>query len=99
MTQPGQFRVWRVLGLRAWITLILALLVTVAILVAIAAVAIGVFLFLLPIFVVIALLYYLFPSKFRTARHYRREEASIIDGEFRVVDSVEIEQKPPEERP
>jgi hypothetical protein len=98
MTQPGQFRIWRQLGLRAWITLILALILTAVILVAIAAVAIGILLFLLPVLVLGALLYYVFPPKFRTAQ-YRREKTTIIDGEFRVVDAAEIDRKPPEEGP
>jgi hypothetical protein len=97
MTQPGQFRIWRQVGLRGWITLILALILTVVILVTIAAVAIGILLFLLPVFVLGALLYYLFPPKFRPAA--QRREDTIIDGEFRVVDSIEIDRKPPEERP
>ncbi|HEX3484308.1 MAG TPA: hypothetical protein VHT51_04560 [Micropepsaceae bacterium] len=98
MTQPGEFRIRPRLGLRAWITLIVVLVVAVAILAAIAAVAIGIFLFLLPVFVVSALLYYLFPPKFRAPRN-GPEDASVIDGEFRVVGTAEIERKEPEERP
>ena len=97
MTQPADFRIWPRLGWRVWATLILALMVTFAILIAIAAIALGVFLFLLPVLAVMAVLYYLFPSRFRPARYRHTRESAIIDGEFRVVDSVEIERRQPEE--
>jgi cobalamin synthase len=92
MTQPRQFRIWPRLGLRGWVTLIFALAVTLAILVAITAVALGIVLFLLPVLAVAALLFYLFPSMFRPAQS-RRKDATIIDGEYRVVDSAEIERR------
>jgi hypothetical protein len=99
MTQPGEFRIWPRLGLRAWVTLIVTLVVTAAILIAIAAIAFGILLFLLPVFALGALLYYLFPSKFRPAYYRHTRQSEIIDGEFRVVDAVEIERKRPEEGP
>jgi uncharacterized protein (DUF58 family) len=90
MTQPREFRIHYRLGLRAWLTLIVALTVAVAILVAISIVAIGVFLFLLPIFVIASVLYYLFPR----ARSQRRAEGPIIiDGEFHVVEPDAIEKE------
>ncbi|HXJ01982.1 MAG TPA: hypothetical protein VNH44_12225 [Micropepsaceae bacterium] len=98
MTQPREFRIQR-LGLRAWLTLIGVLIIAVAILFAITAVAIGVLLFLLPVFAVSALLYYLFPPKFRADPQNKRKDTSIIDGEYRVVDTAEIGREPPEERP
>jgi hypothetical protein len=97
MTQPGQFRIWPRLGLRGWAILIIWLAMLVAVLIAFTVIAFGIFLFLLPILAIVTLLYYLFPSRFRTAHYNRTKESTIIDGEFRVVDSVEIERKRPEE--
>ena len=96
MTQPGQFRIWPRLGLRGWTTLIIWLAMLVAILIAFMVIAFGVFLFLLPVLAIVTVLYYLF-SRFRTAHDRRTKEITIIDGEFRVVDSAEIEGKRPEE--
>jgi cobalamin synthase len=92
MTQPRQFRIWPRLGLRGWVTLILALAMTIAILIAITALALGILLFLLPVIAVAALLFYLFPSRFRPGQR-RRQETTIIDGEFRVLDAAEIERR------
>jgi hypothetical protein len=92
MTQPRQFRIWPRLGLRGWLTLIIALVVLVAVLIAIAALALGILLFLLPVIAVVAVLFYIFPSMFRPAKS-RRKDTTIIDGEYRVVDSAEIERR------
>ena len=94
MTQPGEFRIWPRLGLRAWVTLIIFLVMTAALLIVIAAIAFGLLLFLLPVFAMGAILFYLFPSKFRPTQQWRKDET--IDGEFRVVNTAEIEKKPPE---
>jgi hypothetical protein len=91
MTQPGQFRIWPRLGLRGWTILIVWLAILVAVLIAFTLIAFGIFLFLLPILAILMLLYYLFPSRFRAA-HYTKD-ATIIDGEYRVVDSPEIERR------
>jgi cobalamin synthase len=88
--------VWPRLGFRGWVTLILVLAVSVAALVAVAAIALGILLFLLPALAVGALLFYLFPSKFRQARH-PPNGGTTIDGEFRVVDAAELERRRKEE--
>jgi hypothetical protein len=98
MTQPGQFRIWPRLGFRGWTILIAWFALVVAILITFTLIAFGLFLFFLPVFAILMLLYYLFPSRFRTARYRRTEDATIIDGEFRVVDSPQVERKRPEER-
>ena len=97
MTQPGQFRIWPRLGLRGWTILIVWLAVLIAVLIAFTVIAFGIFLFLLPVLAIVTLLYYLFPSRFRPAHSSRTKDAAIIDGEFRVVGSAEIERKRPEE--
>jgi membrane protein implicated in regulation of membrane protease activity len=96
MTQPGQFRIWPRLSLRGWTILILWLVIFVAVLVTVALIAFGIFLFLLPAFLILTLLYYLFPSRFR-APSRQRQDPTIIDGEFRVVEPRAVDQKPPAE--
>ena len=99
MTQSQDPFVRPRLGARAWASIIIASLIVAAILIAIAVVALGVFLFLLPFIVIMALLYYLFPSRFRP-RHYRRSRSvTIIDGEFHVVNPAEPERQRLEEGP
>jgi len=94
MTQPQDPPFRPRLGARAWATIILGLLILAAILIAVAVVALGVFLFMLPFVAVMALLYYLFPSWFRTRRHRRNNvNITIIDGDFRVVDPAEPERQ------
>ena len=97
MTQPGQFRIWPRLGLRGWIFLILWLTILVAVVITFTLIAFGIFLFLLPALAIVTLLYYLFPSP-RRAPARRSEDATIIDGEFRVVEPRKIEQEPPKKR-
>jgi hypothetical protein len=97
MTQPGQFRIWPRLGLKGWTILIAWLAILVAVLITFTVIAFGIFLFLLPVLAIVMLLYYLFPSRFRTAHYRRTEDATIIDGEFRVVDSPQVERRRPEE--
>jgi hypothetical protein len=93
MTQPRQFQIWPRLGLRGWVTVIVALAITAAILVAVTALALGILLFLLPVLAIGALIFYLFPSMFYPAQR-RRRDSTIIDGEFRVVDPGEDENGP-----
>jgi hypothetical protein len=96
MTQPGQFRIFPRLGLRGWAFLIAWLAILVAVLITFTVIAFGIFLFLLPVLAIVTLLYYLFPSRFRTARYGRPKDTTIIDGDYRVVDSPEIERRPEE---
>jgi uncharacterized membrane protein len=89
-----EFRI-RGLGLRGWLMILVSVSVAVAIIVAIAVVALGVFLFLLPVLAVAAAFYYVF-GRMRFRPQYKQGKGPvIIDGEFRIVDASEIEQKPP----
>jgi hypothetical protein len=94
MTQPQDPLIRPRIGAGAWASIIIGLLIVAAILIAIAVVALGVFLFLLPFVAIMALLYYLFPSWFRT-RRYRNGNVNvtIIDGDFRVVHPSEPERQ------
>jgi hypothetical protein len=91
MTQRVQFRIFPRLGFRGWTILILWLVFLFGLLIAFTLIAFAIFLFLLPAFLIATLLYYLFPS--RRAPSQRRPDPTIIDGEFRVVDPKEVEQK------
>ena len=97
MTQPGQFRIFPRLGFRGWTILIVWLALLVAILITFTLIAFGLFLFFLPVLAIVTLLYYLFPSRFRNPRYGRTEDATIIDGEYRIVDSPQVERRQPEE--
>ena len=99
MAQPQVSRVRLRLGFRAWVTIIVGLFILGLVLVGIAVLALGVFLFVLPVIAVTALLYYLFPSRFRTRRYRQRADISIIDGEFRVVHPADTERQRLEEGP
>jgi len=70
-----------------------------AILIAVAVVALGVFLFLLPFVAVMALLVYLFPSRFRARSYRRKGGVTIIDGDFRVVNPTEPERQRLDQEP
>ena len=98
MTQPQDTPIRPRIGAGAWASIIIGLVIVAAILIAIAVVAVGVFLFLLPFVAIMALLYYLFPSRFR-ARRYRKGNinVTIIDGDFRVVNPAETERQRIEE--
>jgi len=99
MTQPQDPFIRPRIGFRAWASIIAGLIIAVAILSAIAVVALGVFLFLLPFILLIALLYYFFPSQFRPRRYRRSRSVTIIDGEFHVVNPAEPERQRLEEGP
>jgi uncharacterized RDD family membrane protein YckC len=99
MTQPQDTPIRPRIGAGAWASIIIGLIIVAAILIAIAVVAVGVFLFLLPLIAIMALLYYLFPSRFRARRYSRSAGVTIIDGEFRVVNPAEAERQRLEEGP
>lgn len=82
-------------GLRGWLTIIVSVAVVLAIIVAIAVVAVGIFLFLLPLLVVAATLYYLFGRAKSRPRNEHGKGPVIIDGEFHIVDTSQIERTPP----
>ncbi len=85
MTQPGQFRVFPRLGLKGWAVVILWLSLLAAVLITFTLIAFGIFLFLLPVFVIMTLLYILFP-RMRGAQRRREQKTTIIDGEYRIVE-------------
>ena len=88
MPQRLYFQVAKGLGVRGWLTILVALSLVVAITVAIAVVAVGVFLFLLPVIAITAAVLYLFPrSRYRRAAYRRPQDPQIIDGEFRIIDN------------
>ena len=99
MTQPQDSPIRLRIGVGTWARIIIGLIVVAGILIAVAVVAVGVFLFLLPVIAITALLYYLFPSWFRTRRYRRSGGVTIIDGEFRVVNPAETERQRIEEGP
>ena len=99
MTQPQDTPIRPRIGARAWASIIIGLLIAAAILIAIAVVAVGVFLFLLPFVAIMALLYYLFPSRFRPRRYRRGAGVTIIDADFHVVHPAEPERQRVEEGP
>src|SRR4051794_25400685 len=100
MTQPQDPPIRPRIGAGAWASIILGLIIVAAILIAVAVVALGVFLFLLPFVAIMALLYYLFPSRFRRRRYRQANvDVTIIDGDFRVVHPPEPERQRLEEGP
>jgi hypothetical protein len=91
MPQPMGFHVR--LGWSGWLTLLIALGLVLTVAAVVAIVLLGVFIILLPIVLVGALLYYLFPG---LRRHQGRwSEPDIIEGQYRVVDLEQIERDPP----
>ena len=92
MPQPMGFHVR--LGWSGWLTLLIVLGLVFAIAAAVAIVVLGVFIVLLPVVLVSALLFYLFPS-LRHRRGGKMGETDIIEGEYRVVDPRQLEREPP----
>ena len=88
MPQPMGFQIR--LGWSGWLALLLAL----GIALTLAAVATVLFIILLPVMVLSAVLYYLFPS-FRYGQPRRARERDIIEGEYRIVDPTRAELDPP----
>jgi len=96
MSQPMGFHVR--LGWSGWLTLLIGLGLVLAIAAVVATIVLGAFLILLPIALVSALLFYLFPGL--RPRPGRRAQVEIIEGEYRVVDPHQLERDtPPAERP
>src|SRR5262245_17680572 len=93
MPQPMGFRIR--LGWSGWLYLVLALGLILAVASVVAVLLLGAFIVLLPVIVVAALLYYLFPSlRYRRQGQWRRER-DIVEGDYRVVDPTRLELDPP----
>jgi len=97
MPQPMGFHVR--LGWSGWLTLLIVLGLVIAIAAVVAVLLLGVFVILLPVVLIAALLYYLFPN-LRYRQTGERREQDIIEGEYRVVDPRRLERDPPpDDRP
>ena len=92
MLRNFQFPANRPLGFKAWLTLGLALILTVGILFVLAVIALGAFLVILPVLLIMIAVYALSPKRKPESRRRRAGEPTVVDGEFRVVDSPERDQ-------
>lgn len=92
MPQPMGFQIR--LGWSGWFALLLALGIVLGLAVVVTVLFLGVFIILLPVIVISAVLYYLFPS-LRYRRPHQAREREIIEGEYRVVDPTRVELDPP----
>lgn len=92
MPQPMGFHLR--LGWSGWLTLLIVLGLVIAIAAVVAIFLLGVFIVLLPVVLVSALLFYLFPG-LRQRRPGKRGETDIIEGEYRVVDPRQLERDSP----
>ena len=96
MPQPMGFYVR--LGWSGWFTVVIVLGLVLAIAAVVATLVLGAFIILLPVALISALLFYLFPGLRR--RPGRRAQVEIIEGEYRVVDPHQLERDtPPPDRP
>lgn len=92
MPQPNGFYVR--LGWSGWLTLLIAIVLVLTVAAVLAIVLLGVFIILLPVVLIGALLYYLFPG-LRYRHQAQWTEVDTIEGEYRVVDPRQIERDPP----
>ena len=92
MSQPMGFRLR--LGWSGWLALIVALGLILAVATVVAVLLLGVFIILVPVMVVGALLYYLFPG-LRDRRRGQPGQADIIEGDYRVIDPTRPGLDPP----
>jgi hypothetical protein len=88
MQQPAGFQLR--LGWSGWLALALALGLIFAVAAAVAVVLIAVLLVLLPVAILAAFVYYLFPG-LRARQHAHMHELDIIEGQYRVVDPTKFE--------
>ena len=88
MPNPGGFQLR--LGWSGWLALIVVLGLVLAVAAVVSVLLIGAMLVILPVAIIAALLYYLFPGLRPRAPHQQREP-EIIEGEYRVVDPSRIE--------
>ena len=83
MPQPGGFQLR--LGWSGWLAVVIVLGIAFALAAALAVVLIAVFLILLPVAVVAAVIYYLFPGLRQRQPAYWREP-DIIEGNYRIIE-------------
>jgi hypothetical protein len=88
MPQPAGFQLR--LGWSGWLALVIVLGLVLVLAATLAVILIAVFLVLLPVALVAAVLYYLFPG-LRNRGRYQWREPDIIEGEYRVIDPRPIE--------
>src|SRR5262245_28855299 len=88
MPQPGGFQLR--LGWSGWLAVAVVLAVVFALAAALAVILIAVFLILLPVAIVAAVVYYLFPGLRQRQPTYWREP-DIIEGSYRIVDPRPID--------
>ena len=90
MPQPLEFRFRAYSGRVGWLTILMALVLVLVI----AVVAFGALLILAPLMLIAATIYYLFPSLRRSRRRQQGvNQSAIIDGEYRIVEPREGEDK------
>ena len=82
------------LGWSGWLTLLIVLGLVFAVAAVVAVLLLGVFIVLLPVVLVSALLFYLFPG-LRQRRPGQRGEFDVIEGEYRVIDPRQLERDSP----
>jgi hypothetical protein len=100
MPQRLRFSVSRRLSFRAWLTILLATALVVAVGIAMAVLAIGIFVILVPAMIVASAVYYVLQrAGFRPVRSQEPREPRIVDGEFRIIDTHEIERETPRQGP
>jgi len=102
MPPSGNFRFQVKLGRGGWLSLLLGGVLALAIGIAVVVVAASIFLFLIPLVIVAAGILYLYmlsKAKLRRARRRPAQDAGVIDAEYRVIESVEIEQGDSGDRP
>jgi len=92
MPQPMGFHVR--LGWSGWLILVMVLGIVFTIAAIVAMVLLGAFIVLLPIALISALLFYLFPG-LRPRRPGQKAEADIIEGEYRIVDPRQLDRDAP----
>jgi hypothetical protein len=83
------------LGWSGWLTLLISVVLVLTVAAVLALVLLGVFIILLPVVLVGAALYYVFPS-LRTRHRGQWPEPDIIEGDYRVVDPTQIRIEPRE---
>jgi len=93
MRRIFNFRAQRPAGFKAWLAIVVTLIISIAALSVVAILAVGAFLVFVPILLFLIVAYAILPQ--RRARERSQSaprEAEIIDGEYRVVDSSENDQ-------
>ena len=95
MPQPMGFQLR--LGWSGWLALLIAFGCVLAVAAAVAVFLLAVFVIVLPVALIAALVFYLFPGLRHRASHWRGE-AEIIEGNYRVVVPQQLEREREDER-